>query len=198
MEVGNSVWSAAALLFFVMDSFGNAPIVLSLLKDVDKSRRRFIVMRELIIALGVLLFFLFLGNNILQFLGLQEQSVAIGGGIVLGVIGLRMVFPGAAGVMGQQLAGEPFIVPLAIPLIAGPSAMAIVILLARTQPEAMGRWVGALLIAWVGTAAVLLAAPLLYRVLRDRGLIAIERLMGMLLIMLSVQMIVNGVTSLVS
>jgi multiple antibiotic resistance protein len=196
MDVGNSVWSAAALLFFVMDPSGNAPIVLSLLKGVEKSRRRPVVFRELVIALGVLLFFLFLGVPILSFLGLQEQSIAIGGGIVLGVIGLRMVFPSAEGVMGAQLGGEPFIVPLAIPLIAGPSAMAVVILLARTQPDAMGRWVGALLLAWAGTAAVLLAAPLLYRALKERGLIAIERLMGMLLIMLAVQMVVNGVTSL--
>src|SRR5690606_31648324 len=128
-----------------------------------------------------LLFFLLLGQDILDFLGLQEEAVAIGGGIVLGVIGLRMVFPQAEGVMGYQLGGEPFIVPLAIPLIAGPSAMATVILLARSQPGATGQWVLALLLAWAATAAVLLAAPLLYRLLRERGLVAIERLMGMLL-----------------
>ena len=196
MDVGNSVWSAAALLFFVMDPFGNSPLMLTLLKDVPAQRRRFVVLRELLIALGVLLLFLFVGQDILGFLGLQRQSVAIAGGIVLGVIGLRMVFPRPEGVMGKQLGGEPFIVPLAIPLIAGPSAMAMVILMARTEPEALGKWVSALLIAWGATAAVLLTAPVLYRVLRERGLIAIERLMGMLLIMLAVQLVVNGVTAL--
>ncbi|HEX7002756.1 MAG TPA: MarC family protein [Trueperaceae bacterium] len=196
MDIGNSVWSAAALLFFVMDPFGNSPLVLSLLRDVDASRRRFIVFRELLIALAVLVLFLFVGQDILGFLGLQQQSVAIAGGIVLGVIGLRMVFPRPEGVMGRQIGGEPFIVPLAIPLIAGPSAMAMVILMSRTEPEAMGKWISALLIAWIGTAAVLMAAPLLYKVLRERGLVAIERLMGMLLIMLAVQLVVDGVTAL--
>ena len=196
MDVGNSVWSAAALLFFVMDPFGNSPLMLSLLKDVEERRRFRVVFRELLIALAVLLLFLFVGQDILNFLGLQRQSVAIAGGIVLGVIGLRMVFPRPEGVMGRQIGGEPFIVPLAIPLIAGPSAMAMVILMARSEPAATGKWVTALLLAWAGTAAVLLMAPMLYRVLRERGLIAIERLMGMILIMLAVQLVVNGVTAL--
>jgi len=192
MDVGGGVLSAAVLLFFVMDPFGNVPLFLSLLKDVEPSRRRKIVLRELTIALGVLLFFLFLGGGILDFLGLHEESVSIAGGIVLAVIGLRMIFPGPEGVMGAQLEGEPFIVPLAIPLIAGPSAMAMVILMSRSDPGSMGKWTLALMLAWVGTAAVILAAPLLMRILRTRGLAAMERLMGMILIMLAVEMIVDG------
>lgn len=196
MDPLQGVWPAAVLLFFVMDPFGNIPLVLTLLKDVDKERRRRVVMRELVIALAVLLFFLFFGQHILGFLGLQEESVSIAGGIVLGVIGLRMVFPRAEGVMGFQAGGEPFIVPLAIPLIVGPSAMAMVILLARSAPGSLGRWVVALLVAWLATAAVLMAAPLLLRLLKERGLQAVERLMGMLLIMLAVQMVVNGISAL--
>ncbi len=192
MDVGGDVWSAAALLFFVMDPFGNVPLFLSLLKDVEPRRRRKVLLRELTIALGVLIFFLFLGQSILDFLGLHEESVSIAGGIVLAIIGLRMVFPRPEGVMGAQLEGEPFIVPLAIPLIAGPSAMATVILMSRSDPGAMGKWTLALLIAWLGTAIVLLAAPLLMKVLRRRGLAALERLMGMLLIMLAVEMIISG------
>ncbi len=192
MSVGSDVWSAAVLLFFVMDPFGNIPMVLSLLKDVAPERRRKVVLRELVIALLVLIFFLFLGQQILDFLGLHEESVSIAGGIVLAVIGLRMVFPRPEGVMGQQPEGEPFIVPLAVPLIAGPSAMAMVILMARSDPSAMGMWTLALLLAWVGTAAVILASPLLMKLLRQRGLAALERLMGMLLIMLAVEMVVDG------
>ena len=195
MDVGTSVWSGATLLLFVMDPFGNVPLVLTLLRDIDPARRRRIIARELVIALGVLLAFLFLGQTILDFLGLQEESVAIAGGIVLGIIGLRMIFPRADGVMGHQPQGEPFIVPLAVPLIAGPSAMATVILLARSEPDAMGRWLLAVLIAWGITAVVLLASPSLYRVLRERGLQAIERLMGMLLIMIAVQMVLDGLGS---
>ena len=192
MEFGASIWSAATVLLFVMDPFGNVPMVLTLLKGVDPKRRRRVIARELVFALLVLMTFLFVGQAILDFLGLQSESVTIAGGIVLGIIGLRLVFPRAEGLMGHQPDGEPFLVPLAIPLIAGPSAMATVILMARTAPSEMGHWALAVFVAWAITAAVLLAAPALYRLLRERGLQAIARLMGMLLIMLAVQMVLNG------
>ena len=192
MDFGANIWSAATVLLFVMDPFGNVPLVLSLLKEVDPARRRFVIARELVIALVVLMIFLFVGQAILDFLGLQSESVTIAGGIVLGIIALRLIFPRPEGLMGHQADGEPFLVPLAIPLIAGPSAMATVILMARTAPSEMGHWALAVFIAWAITAAVLLSAPALYRVLRERGLQAIARLMGMLLIMLAVQMVLNG------
>lgn len=195
MEFGGNVWSAATVLLFVMDPFGNVPTVLALLRDVEPSRRRRVIARELLIALGVLMVFLFAGQAILNFLGLQRESVTIAGGIVLGIIGLRLIFPRPEGLMGHQLAGEPFLVPLAIPLIAGPSAMATVILMARNAPDQMGRSALAILLAWGLTAAVLLAAPTLYRLLRERGLQAVARLMGMLLIMIAVQMVLNGLDS---
>jgi multiple antibiotic resistance protein len=195
MDFGASVWSAATVLLFVMDPFGNVPLVLKLLEKVDPARRRRVIARELGFALAVLLVFLFAGQAILDFLGLQRESVTIAGGIVLGIIGLRLIFPRPEGLLGHQPDGEPFLVPLAIPLIAGPSAMATVILMARTAPDEMGRWVGAVLLAWGITAAVLLSAPALYRLLRDRGLQAIARLMGMLLIMIAVQMVLNGLGS---
>jgi len=195
MELGGNVWSAATVLLFVMDPFGNVPTVLALLRDVDPSRRRRVIARELLIALGVLMVFLFAGQAILDFLGLQRESVTIAGGIVLGIIGLRLIFPRPEGLLGHQAAGEPFLVPLAIPLIAGPSAMATVILMARNAPDQVGRSALAILLAWGLTAAVLLAAPALYRLLRERGLQAVARLMGMLLIMIAVQMVLNGLDS---
>lgn len=193
MDVGGGVLSAAVLLFFVMDPFGNVPLFLTLLKDVDPQRRRKVLLRELTIALVVLLFFLFLGGSILDFLGLHEESVSIAGGIVLAVIGLRMVFPRPEGVMGAQLEGEPFIVPLAIPLVAGPSGMAAVMLMGSREPDRLWEWSLALFLAWAATAAILLAAPLLYRLLGRRALTAVERLMGMLLVAISVQMLLDGV-----
>ena len=195
MELGGNVWSAATVLLFVMDPFGNVPTVLALLRDVEPSRRRRVIARELLIALGVLMVFLFAGQAILDFLGLQRESVTIAGGIVLGIIGLRLIFPRPEGLLGHQAAGEPFLVPLAIPLIAGPSAMATVILMARNAPDQVGRSALAILLAWGLTAAVLLAAPALYRLLRERGLQAVARLMGMLLIMIAVQMVLNGLDS---
>ncbi len=191
-DLGGSVWSAAILLLFVMDPLGNIPILLSVLKDIDAKRQRIIIIRELIIALGILLLFLFAGESILTLLHLQQESVSIAGGIVLLIIGLRLIFPQRDGVMGKQIDGEPFIVPIAIPMIAGPSALATLILMAKNDPTQKMNWLMALLIAWAISSSLLLAAPLLYRVLRERGLGAIERLMGMILVMMAVQMLING------
>ena len=187
------IFSAATILFLVMDPLGNVPLFLSLLKDIDAKRRRRIILREMLIALVILLIFLFFGQRLLDFLKLQQESVSIAGGIVLFIIAIRMIFPSRGGVMGAQLEGEPFIVPLAIPLIAGPSSLATLILLVRSDPSRMIDWLLALSSAWAVTAIILLSAPFFYRILKQRGLAAIERLMGMLLIMISVQMLLNGI-----
>lgn len=192
MDLTESVWSAAVVLLFVMDPLGNIPLFLSLLRKVDEKRRRRVILRELLAALVILLLFLFFGQILLDFLHLRRESVSIAGGIVLGIIGVRMVFPTKEGVMGPTPGGEPFIVPLAIPLIAGPSALATLILMVRSNPDQMIVWLAALLLAWGATAVLLLMAPFLFRVFRERGLIAIERLMGMLLIMIAVQMFLDG------
>ncbi|MBD3236974.1 MAG: NAAT family transporter [Candidatus Eisenbacteria bacterium] len=196
-ELGVNIWSAAVVLFFVMDPLGNLPVMLSLLKEMEPRRRRLVILRELFFALAILLLFLFLGQAILDFLDLRQESVTIAGGIVLLVIGLRMIFPlKHHGVMGDQPGGEPFLVPLAVPLIAGPSAMATLILMVRSAPEQLWSWLVALLVAWLTTAVILMMGPFLYRVLRVRGLAAVERLMGMLLLMIAVQMVLNGISAL--
>ena len=187
-----SIWSSAVVLFFLMDPLGNVPVVLSVLKDIDPKRQRVIIARELLIALVILLIFLFLGKPMLNFLHLQQEAVTISGGIILLIIGLRMIFPTPEGIVGQQPDGEPFIVPLAIPLIAGPSVLAMLILMTQSGPNKMTDWLFALLIAWLLTAVILLSAPLLLKLLRRRGLTALERLMGMILVMISVQMLING------
>lgn len=194
-ELTPSVWSSAVILVFVMDPVGNIPPILALLRDLPPRRRRLVILRELVIALGVLLGFLLFGQAILDFLDLQQESVTIAGGIVLLIIALRMIFPSREGLMGVMPEGEPLIVPLAVPMIAGPSTMATLILMVRSDPGRLGSWLAALLLAWAVTAVLLLAAPVLYRLLRERGLLAMERLMGMLLVMIAVQMVVNGVRS---
>ena len=190
MEV---IWPAAILLIFVMDPLGNIPVLLGILKEVKPKRRRIIIIRELFIALIIMLVFLFGGQSLLNFLQLQQESVTIAGGIVLMIIGLRMIFPQREGVMGFQADNDPFVVPIAIPMIAGPSSLATLILMVRRDPEQIINWLYALLIAWAVVAVILLSAPLFYRILRDRGLVAVERLMGMLLVMVAVQMFINGV-----
>ena len=191
------VISSAVVLFLVMDPLGNIPIFLSLLQDVDPKRRWKIILRESVIALLILIIFLFFGQNLLNLLNLQSESVSIAGGIILFIIGIRMVFPSRHGVMGTNFEGEPIIVPMAIPLIAGPSALATLMLLVHSDPNNMVSWFTALMLAWTVTAVILLSAPLFFKLLRRRGLAAIERLMGMILIMISVQMLVTGIKSVV-
>lgn len=185
--------SAAILLFLILDPLGNVPVFLGLLRGLPARRQRHVLARELLIALAVLFLFLFAGKAILGAMHLREESVSIAGGIVLFLIGIRMIFPGEDGVTGHVPEGEPFIVPLAIPLIAGPSGMAAVILLASNEPARLGDWSLALLLAWAATAAILFSATFLYKLLGRQVLAAVERLMGMLLVALSVQMLMDGV-----
>ena len=185
--------SAAILLFLILDPLGNVPVFLSLLKPLPAARRRWVLARELLIALAVLFLFLFAGKLILGAMHIRQESVSIAGGIVLFLIGLRMIFPSAEGLVGEVPEGEPFIVPLAIPLIAGPSGMAAVILMASNEPERLADWSLALFLAWLGTAVILFSATSLYKMLGARVLIAVERLMGMLLVTLSVQMFLDGI-----
>ena len=186
------IWSSAVLLLFLMDPLGNIPVLLSVLKDIEAKRQRQIIIRELLIALVILIVFLFMGKPLLNFLQLQQEAVTISGGIILLIIGLRMIFPTKEGLVGSQPGGEPFIVPIAIPLIAGPSVMAMLILMTQSGPGKMTDWFFALIIAWAISAVILLSAPLFLRLLRERGLIALERLMGMILVMMAVQMLING------
>ncbi len=185
--------SAAILLFLIMDPLGNIPIFLSVLKDLSPKRRNFILIREMLIALAVLMVFLFAGKFILAALHLRQESMTIAGGIVLFLIGVRMIFPAEGGVFGEVPGGEPFIVPLAIPSVAGPSTMAALMLLAQDHPERTVDWSIALTGAWFATSVILFCSTGLYKLLGASVLTAFERLMGMLLVALSVQMILDGV-----
>lgn len=189
-----TIVSAALLLFLILDPLGNVPVFLSILRHLPPKRQRIVVVRELLIALMVLMVFLWVGKYALEVMHLRQESVSIAGGIVLFLIGIRMIFPPPEGLMGELPGGEPFIVPLAVPLVAGPSGMAAVMLLGSREPERLLDWSLALLIAWGATAAILFCAPWLYRLLGARALTAVERLMGMLLVAISVQMFLDGLT----
>ncbi len=190
-----SIASAALLLFLILDPLGNIPVFLSLLRVLPPRRQRIVLARELLIALVVLMLFLWCGKYALELMHLREESVSIAGGIVLFLIGIRMIFPPVEGLMGEIPDGEPFIVPMAIPLVAGPSGMAAVILMGSNDPSRLGDWSLALLIAWAATAAILFSATYLYKWLGQRVLVAVERLMGMLLVAISVQMLMDGIAT---
>jgi len=186
--------SAGVLLFLIVDPLGNIPLFLSQLRNVAPLRRRRVLIRELIIALVVLFAFLFGGSFVLRALQLRAESISIAGGIVLFLIGVKMIFPPRDGNMfGAAPGGEPFIVPMAIPGVAGPSAMAALLLMTNSEPGRTADWSLALFAAWFATALILLSSTVLFRWLGESVLTALERLMGMLLVALSVQMFLDGI-----
>lgn len=189
------VLSAATLLFLIMDPLGNLPIYMSVLKSIDPKRRTWVIFRELCIALLILFVFLFSGQGLLEFLQVKQETVSIAGGIILFLIAIKMIFPKPGGVMSLPEGEEPMIVPLAVPLIAGPSTMAALILLANQQPDKMLQWSAALLLAWGLSALILLMSGPFHSLLTDKGLRAIERLMGMILVMIAIQMLLNGISA---
>jgi multiple antibiotic resistance protein len=188
------IFSALTLLL-VMDPLGNIPLFLAVLKDVDPERQRPVLVREILLAYGVLLFFLFAGGYVLRLFGLRSEAISIAGGIILFIIAIRMIFPTEGGIVGETPEGEPFLVPLAIPLMAGPSTMASVLLLKQSGNISLIQLLFAVTLAWAVSAVILYSAPYLYRVLKVRGLVAMERLMGMLLVILSVQMFLDGIAA---
>ena len=190
-----SLLTSALTLFFVMDPLGNIPVFNAVLRDLEPARRRRVIARELIFALAILLGFLIAGPWILTLLGLSQPSLNLAGGILLFIIALKMVFPQPHSAI-EDTEGEPFIVPLAVPMVAGPSTLATLLLLSSSRPGQLTGSLLALLLAWLGTTAILVISPLALRFLGDRGLRALERLMGMLLILIAVQMFLNGLAQL--
>ncbi len=189
--------SATILLFLVTDPLGNIPLYLACLKDVDPARHRRIILREVFFTFLILAFFLFFGRYLLQVLNLSEPALQLAGGIILFLIALRMIFPQGHGPFGDMPDGEPFIFPLAVPLLAGPSAVATVLLFASKEPDRLATWFLAIAITCAISATILACSPQLHRIMGTRGLNAMERLMGMLLVAIAVQMCFEGIEQIV-
>ena len=188
--------SAFVLLFLVLDPLGNLPVAASLLKQVDPARRARVVIRECLIAYLILLAFMFGGRQFLDLMHLSEISLSIAGGVILFMIAINMVFKSAESVFGQsleQLDREPFIVPLAIPLIAGPSALATVMLMVSREPAKLGIWIGAMTAAMIVSASLLVMGEKIEKLLGKRAMEAIERLMGLILTAIAIEMLLGGI-----
>ena len=185
--------SAFVLLFLVLDPLGNLPLVASLLKQVDSKRRARVVARECLIAYLILLAFMFGGRQFLDVMHLSEISLSIAGGVILFMIAINMVFKSTESVFGESLDHEPFIVPLAIPLIAGPSALATVMLMVSREPAKLGVWVAAMTAAMVVSAVLLVLGERIEKLLGKRAMEAVERLMGLILTAIAVEMLLGGV-----
>ena len=189
------ILSATAILLLVMDPIGNLPMFMTQLENVPKARHRRVIVRELLAALGILILFLISGRWILELLSISESALGISGGVVLFMISIRMLFPGGRDLI-EERDEEPFIVPLAVPLIAGPSTMSTLILMnGHSEGFSFGS-LASLLLAWGVAAVVLLQAAPIRRRVGDRALRAMERLMGMLLVAVSVQMLIDGIQAL--
>ena len=185
--------SATILLILVMDPFGHMPLVMSVLKNVEPSARTRVVLRECAIAYAVLLAFMFGGHQFMQLLRLSDTALGIAGGLILFLIALRMVFPHAEGIFGETGETGTFIVPLAIPAIAGPSALATVLLLVSREPQRVFEWVAALSLAMLISTLVMISAQRISRWIGKRGMIAMERLMGLVLTAIAVEMLLAGI-----
>lgn len=190
-----SLVSAIVTLVLVMDPLGNVPLFLTALKDVPRHRVRPVIVRELLIAFGVLIVFLFAGRSLLAVMNISDDALKVGGGMILLMIAIRMIFPIDPNYSRARQKDEPFIVPLAIPYTAGPSVMAIEMLLMSQQPELWTRWLAAVCVAWAITAIVLYSSATIHGWIGDKGLTAMERLMGMILVFLAMQMLMDGLKS---
>ena len=189
------ILSAVITLILVMDPFGNIPLFITALKKVPAERRKKVLLRELFIALLIMLTFLFAGSKVLGWFGIEPYSMSIAGGIILFIISVRLVFNSSleeeAKINPKE--EEPFIVPLAIPLIAGPASLCMILILSAGPLSKAFLVLIAILIASAFNAAVLLLSFPISNLLGKRGIIAVERLTGMLLILMSVNMVMSGI-----
>ncbi|MBI5346399.1 MAG: antibiotic transporter [Chlamydiae bacterium] len=186
------MFSIAFSLFIVIDAIGNVPFYISFLKEIPPRRQTEIILREMLIALGVIIFFNFVGEALLSFLNIQKFTVEVAGGIVLFLLSLKMLFPSDVDTDKEmKKIKEPFIVPLAIPLIAGPAVLAMVMLYSHH-----GAWtmIGAITLSWLASLGILLMAPMFVKFLGEKGLIACERLMGFIMVLIAVQLFLTGVS----
>jgi len=186
--------SNAVLLFFVIDPFGLIPLYAAILRRVPVERRTRVLVRELLIALVALILFLFAGKYVLRALHISEPAMTISGALILFLIALPMIFPTIKLSMESDDASEPFIVPLATPLFAGPSALAFVMVMGTEAAANWVSWLGTVCLAWAGASAIVLLGHVFARLIGERGLVAIERLTGMFLVAIAVEMLLSGLS----
>ncbi|WP_321402281.1 MarC family protein [Maridesulfovibrio sp.] len=187
----STIFEIAFPLFLIMDPLGNLPVCLSMLRDYSPSRQRKILLRELFFALGITILFMYLGAGLMKMLNIHQSTLRIAGGVILFIISMKMIFPKPESTT-EDVEKDPFIVPIAVPLFAGPSLLAAVMVYGSKGDAGLNVLSG-VLIAWGMSFAIMMTGPTMSRVLGKRGLRACERLMGLILILLSVQMLEDGV-----
>jgi len=179
------------LFFLIIDPLGNMPVFISVLKNIEPKKRQKIIIREMCIALGLMILFLFCGKYIMRIFNIQEPSLSIAGGILLFLIAIKMIFPASENEFDSRI-GDPFLVPLAIPMIAGPSILTMLLILSKKEAEHIFKVFLALFLAWSVSIIILLLSNFFSKLLGNKGIVALERLMGMILTVIAVQMFING------
>ncbi len=192
-----TVLSAAILLFLVLDPLGNIPFFISSLKNAPPERHKYIIAREMLIALAILMLFLLAGPRLLALLQISESSLTAAGGVILLLIAIKMVFP-SHDLEESDKEKEPFIVPLAIPYTAGPSAISTVMLMSGSPSGNMWEWTLSLFIAWTLACVILLFSDKIKDLFGEKGITAMERLMGLILSAVAIQMLMNGIANYVA
>ena len=190
-----SFWGGLMLMVLMADPLGNIPITISCMKGVPNNRRVRVLFRECMIAMGMLLLAMFFGRPFLAAVGLSDAALSIGGSVIVMLMAIRMVFPTKEGVFGETPGGEPYIVPIAIPAIAGPSTIATIMMLAASQPDRLLEWGLVVFITCAASFAVLASADWLERHMGEKLTLAFERLTGLLLAMMATQMFLGGFSS---
>ena len=186
------IFSISFSLFLLMDSLGNVPLFMAILKNFNPKKQRKIIIRELRIALIIIVLFAIIGDLLLSFLNVKHYTILIAGGIILFLIALKMIFP-QPDAPAEKSDKEPFIVPLAMPLVAGPAVLAAVMLYSKQESNLVT--ISSIIIAWIFTTIILVTSSQLQKLLGQRGLTALERLMGLILTLLAVQMFLEGIAS---
>lgn len=183
--------SLVIILFLIMDPIGNVSVYLNLVQGIPPKRVRVVLMREMLIALGFMVGFALLGEVLFSILQVSDITVMLSSGAILFLTAVKILFPTTNSLRANIPAGEPFIIPLAVPLIAGPSTLATIMLFSKIG--SLEWMLGGIIIAWIMSIGVLFAAPFLQKYLKNSGLMACERLMGMLLVMLAIQRFMEGI-----
>lgn len=185
------IFPIAFSFFLLMDPIGNIPLFAAILKELPRKRQLIVITREMLIALFIILLFYFIGDDLFSLLEIEQETLQISGGIILFIIALKLIFPSESDPSIKDIDKEPFIVPLAIPLVAGPAIIAAVMIYSHrgVNTETM---LAAILLAWIVSLLILTTSPLLERVLGKRGIIACERLMGFILTLIGLQMLADG------
>lgn len=187
-----SLINLAIILFLIMDPIGNISSFLNMVQGIPPARQRVIIIREMLIALVAMVAFNYLGEFIFHILSISETTLRLTSGAILFLVAIKILFPTTDSLRANLPSGEPFVTPLAIPLIAGPSLLATVMLFAHLEPS-QSVMLGSIIIAWIAALAVLFFAAPLQRILGNNGLMACERLMGLILVMLAIQRFLEGI-----